>query len=316
MTQTQQQPQTQKPNEKSKKKETQKNLSKEQNLIEFVKEAKNTNELMPGIKDHINNLISQSTLADKYQFVFLYDQYSSITNYTSDKIYKVLDKQKLRDVFLFMVTSGGQIEPAYLISKCCKEYSKSKFVTVIPRQAKSAGTLLALGADQIHMGSMSQLGPIDPQINGLPVLGLSNAVEYLAMFCKKWPESSDMFAKYLSNQLDLRILGYFERVAESAVHYAIRLLGDKKLPDKITSEGVAKRLVYEYKDHNFVIDKIEAKQLLGEAVQCDTNEYKLGDQIYKFLEIIQLLVRIFHNKKVSLVGDVENGISFSNKVDN
>gem|GEM_PF-6064967 len=33
-----------------------------------------------------------------------------------------------------------------------------------------------------------------------------------------------MLAKYLSYKLDLRILGYFERVTESAVQYAQRLL--------------------------------------------------------------------------------------------
>jgi len=38
---------------------------------------------------------------------------------------------------------------------------------VVPRTAKSAATLLAIGADEIHMGPLGQLGAgIDPQMAG------------------------------------------------------------------------------------------------------------------------------------------------------
>ena len=40
----------------------------------------------------------------------------------------------------------------------------SKFRVIVPNVAKSAATLLALGADQILMGYCSELGPIDPQV--------------------------------------------------------------------------------------------------------------------------------------------------------
>jgi ClpP class serine protease len=39
-----------------------------------------------------------------------------------------------------------------------------RLVVVVPDQAKSAATLIALGADEILMGPASDLGPIDPQI--------------------------------------------------------------------------------------------------------------------------------------------------------
>lgn len=82
-----------------------------------------------------------------------------------DQIYKSLEKDDKKDNLLILFSNGGSVEPAYLISKCCKEYSK-KFIVAIPRKAKSATTLIALGADEIYMVQMSQLGPIDPQIGG------------------------------------------------------------------------------------------------------------------------------------------------------
>lgn len=91
------------------------------------------------------------------------------------------------------------------------------------------------------MGLMSEIGPIDPQIGRYPALGLGYAIETLALLCKKYPESSDMSAKYLSLSLNLQDLGYFERVSESAVQYAERLLKNKKLPNGQTPASVVLR---------------------------------------------------------------------------
>jgi hypothetical protein len=39
-----------------------------------------------------------------------------------------------------------------------------------------------------------------------------------------------MLSEYIQEKLDLRILGYFERINESAMQYAERLLAGKNLP--------------------------------------------------------------------------------------
>ncbi len=60
----------------------------------------------------------------------------------------------------------------------------------VPRRAKSAATLISLG-DEIHMGELSELGPIDPQVGKprLPVLSLrSSALECIATLCKNIPK--------------------------------------------------------------------------------------------------------------------------------
>ena len=41
----------------------------------------------------------------------------------------------------------------------------SKLVLVVPDIAKSAATVLALGADEIMLGPASDLGPVDPQMS-------------------------------------------------------------------------------------------------------------------------------------------------------
>jgi hypothetical protein len=67
-----------------------------------------------------------------------------------------------REVDLFLHTPGGSAEAAESIV----DYLRSRFDhirAVVPLAAMSAGTMLALAADEIVMGTHSQLGPIDPQ---------------------------------------------------------------------------------------------------------------------------------------------------------
>src|SRR5262249_46770866 len=152
---------------------------------------------------------------------------------------------------------------------------------------KSAATLLAFGADEIHMGLMSELGPIDPQIGGYPALALSNSLEVIGKIVCEQPGSSDMLAKYLAAKLDLQQLGFFKRVTESAEQYAERLLQNKKLPSNQTAKGVAQHFVNYYKDHGFVIDTEEAKALLGESlIRESTSEYAFADDVYALFSFL------------------------------
>lgn len=271
-------------------------------LIETNNEAKIKNHL----SKHIKNMIDTSPIHDKYKFIFLYIPLGYyIEEFHADNIYNSLsNKQDENNIFLVLNSTGGRIEPAYLISKCCQEHKKDKFAAIIPRYAKSAATLIALGANEIHMGSLSQLGPIDPQINGLPALSLNSALECIAKLCERYPRSSIMFAEYLTKTMPLKELGYFERIPESAKDYAMRLLKNKNgiLTDQQIGT-LAHKLVYGYKDHSFVIDKDETLDLLGnEVVKFNSDEYKLGNNIYTLLEKVNMIYKIIHKKVVILVG--------------
>ncbi|HLI52350.1 MAG TPA: hypothetical protein VKU87_11160, partial [Thermomicrobiaceae bacterium] len=63
-------------------------------------------------------------------------------------------------------TSGGDVDAADKIAGILRKRvgSTGTLRVVVPDYAKSAGTLIALGADRIVMSDSSELGPIDPQI--------------------------------------------------------------------------------------------------------------------------------------------------------
>jgi hypothetical protein len=65
---------------------------------------------------------------------------------------------------LLLHTTGGSGDAAEKFVEMCRRHCKNQFRVIVPNMAKSAGTLIALGADAILMGYCSELGPIDPQI--------------------------------------------------------------------------------------------------------------------------------------------------------
>src|SRR5215469_7043231 len=64
---------------------------------------------------------------------------------------------------LVLNTAGGSISIAHWLCRLCHDYGKH-FSVLVPNKARSAATLLCLGAHEIVMGPFAQLGPIDPHI--------------------------------------------------------------------------------------------------------------------------------------------------------
>ncbi len=64
---------------------------------------------------------------------------------------------------LIINSPGGDGTVAEKIIELCRAYCKD-FKVIVPNRAKSAATIIALGADQIVMGYCSELGPIDAQV--------------------------------------------------------------------------------------------------------------------------------------------------------
>lgn len=289
-------------------------LNNRSELVSLIKDENDEAEIKRQLGIHLQKLLDKSGLSG-YRLVLLYDDTYSISNFHANRIYEaVSDINKNENVLMVVVSDGGKIEPAYLISKTCKRLSKSKFVVSVPRRAKSAATLIALGASEIHMSLLSELGPIDPQFGGFPALGLANALEKIASLSTKFPDSAEMFAKYLTANLNIRDLGYFERINESAAQYAQRLLDGRNYPDGKTPEALADHFTNHYKDHSFVIDVDEASRLLGKAcVKEGSKEYDLGNEIYSFLEFSGFCFEFFKKKSMRYVGSLANGLDLNDK---
>ena len=70
------------------------------------------------------------------------------------------------DELVLMINSpGGDLLAAERIVNICRSHSAmGKYAVIVPKMAKSAATVISLGAREILMSRTSELGPIDPQI--------------------------------------------------------------------------------------------------------------------------------------------------------
>ncbi len=69
---------------------------------------------------------------------------------------------KYGKVALVLDSPGGSIEVAYWILKALRRYVDILYV-LVPDKAKSAATLLCLGANTVYIGPQGELGPLDVQ---------------------------------------------------------------------------------------------------------------------------------------------------------
>lgn len=68
-----------------------------------------------------------------------------------------------KDLHLMLCSPGGDGETAIRLARMAQAAS-ARLVVLVPESAKSAATILALGAHELLMGPTSDLGPIDPQV--------------------------------------------------------------------------------------------------------------------------------------------------------
>lgn len=86
-----------------------------------------------------------------------------------------LDRSKGLDLFIH-TPGGGGAATASLIDYL-KQMFGNDIRAFVPQIAMSAGTIMACACKEIFMGKHSNIGPVDPQINGLPAYGVISELE-------------------------------------------------------------------------------------------------------------------------------------------
>ena len=109
------------------------------------------------------------------------------------------------DLHLMLDTPGGDGEIAVRMARSAQARCK-KLTVIVPDRAKSAGTLLAMGAHSILMGPTSDLGPVDPQLDiGTPDVSLVSAKDLIAAVdraldrIQEQPQTYPLLASLLSD---------------------------------------------------------------------------------------------------------------------
>ena len=197
-----------------------------------------------------------------------------------------------------MRSNGGIIDAPLPIINLIREYCE-KIEIIIPENAHSAATLIALAGDNIIMTPRSSLSPIDPQINikgtekDANLKNISFSVEDIAGYyqlldkLKITDDGKIKALKYITKTINPAILGQIERVRKLINIYADKILSYTKIDDE-SKNMIIKTLIEDIPSHSYMISRKEAKEL-GLPVNNANN---------KLLDLVKQLITEYKNKLV------------------
>jgi len=136
--------------------------------------------------------------------------------------------QPEENIDLLLHTGGGDVDAAEkLMALVQATVGGGQLRVIIPDFAKSAGTLMILGADTFIMSDSSELGTIDPQIwadDGRGNLICHSVLSYLDAYKAHADalreDPSDPVARLMLSKLDPTTLRHYETIRDRARTYA------------------------------------------------------------------------------------------------
>ncbi|MCX6647443.1 MAG: hypothetical protein NTY09_13950 [bacterium] len=148
---------------------------------------------------------------------------------------------------LIIDSPGGDGLAAERIINICRSYSKTgEYWVIVPNQAKSAATIICLGASKIFMSATSELGPIDPQLtikeaSSLKRYSVYNLIESYESLFGRAVRAKGNLEPYLQQlaRYDERDIKEFRSVLDLSEDIAIKVLksgmmkGDTKIREKM-----------------------------------------------------------------------------------
>lgn len=225
-----------------------------------------------------------------------------------DWLYREVQRRRRRkNVILALTTRGGDPHVGYRIARCLQmayrtterkvgpaapkspPVERGTFTVLVVSRCKSAGTIMALGANQIWMTPGAQFGPIDVQLRKPDEVGerTSGLTPIQAMSVLE-NQSLSMFKRHFSQlRFDQGLLFSTKMAADIATTATVGLLAPvfsqidpirlaevdrslrvsaeygERLGQENLKEGALERLLAKYPTHGFVIDRVEAEELFN-----------------------------------------------------
>ena len=160
---------------------------------------------------------------------------------------KGLDKERGLDLVLH--TPGGELAATEAIVHYLKKRFQNDMRVIVPQIAMSAGTMIACAAHTIVMGKQSSLGPIDPQLNGLPTQGIIEEFDTAYKECKEDPQKLMVWQPILS-KYPPTLIGNCYKAMEWSKSFVKEWLLDNMFKDDPHKEQIVKKIVDDLSDHS------------------------------------------------------------------
>lgn len=223
-----------------------------------------------------------------------------------------LDRGKGLDLILH--TPGGGIAATQALVRYLMEAFQGDMVTIVPHTAMSAGTLIALASKKLYMASHSSIGPIDPQVRGVPAKGVMEEIETAHAEMKK-DLSKELIWKHILSKYTPTFLGeckhaiaWSEEFAKEALLQGMLGSVKKRSEATVKANAIVKKLTSygENKSHSRQIGHKEASEI-GLAVERLEHDNLFQDAV---LSVHHLFVHTFNNTPAYKIIASTNGSEF------
>jgi Serine dehydrogenase proteinase len=251
---------------------------------------------------------------------------------------KAEPEQKADVINVILDSTGGPLDSAFRTALYLSRYAK-KIRVYVPRRAKSASTLIAVGANEIIMSPFSELGPLDTQIRDprnptdyISALDCYQSVDYVREFgfstlsqALKQLAAVTQGKLLLSDSLNASAqfaigsitpmlsqtrsldFGAWGRSLKMGERYAQILITRAAEAERGRAEKIADRLVYGYTHHLFPIDITEASEMGLNPVPMAEDVYQSAMAIVKTCRENQVCVEFIDSTGESRPGGAAAG---------
>ena len=220
--------------------------------------------------------------------VLVYFSYTPLDDSIIVPLYKQLKEiGHTKRIDLVLHSYGGAVDTPYKVVMMIREFCE-EFAVIVPFVAKSAASMLVLGADEVVMGPISELGPIDPLVKHpvykdllVPVQAVWHCLDYLQRSISNSPdpEVAAFMVTPLLNKLDPWLIGDYEKTIKASWQYAEALLSRYMLKDDPEQvQNVTQALTEGYFSHGYPIGRREAREL---GLKVTEAHGELWDVIWK-----------------------------------
>jgi hypothetical protein len=219
-------------------------------------------------------------------------------------------QKKIKKLDLLIQSPGGFLEASYKYLRICKEYSE-EFNVIVPLFAKSAATIICLGANEIVMTAVSELGPVDPIIQHptkpnirVPARSIKDYFDFV-----KSTQGTDSTSgidpqtkQILDQNLDPYLIGSYEGALKASKEIIERLLGENEFKNKKANIPKCVTAFTEaHASHGFPIDRKELSDLGFTNITIAESDVELIKSIKQLFTFYTQLMR--QNNFIKLQGN-------------
>jgi hypothetical protein len=174
-----------------------------------------------------------------------------------------------REIALFIKSDGGSGEAALRMVNLLRQFTR-RLVALVPLECQSAATMLALGADEIHMGPLAQLSAVDTSLthdlspidrdNNRVSVSQDELLRVINLWQKEVRDETTNPYEALFTHVHPLVIGAVHRARSLSTKLCVEILS-YHMKDRRKAARISNSLNSHYPSHSYPITLREARRV-------------------------------------------------------